>query len=94
MTLGCAWALAYAFLMTAGPRQTAGWIAWLFSELWLNTVLVLAGWVLYYVFKVLGMLLANVFTIGLLTLFLWSGWNLNLWLQRRERMRGKPERQE
>ena len=84
VTIGCGWALLYGGGMTLGPRATVGWIAWLFSELWLANALQAAGTLVFYGVKMSGLLLSQAGTIVILSFIIWAGWNLHRWLDKRQ----------
>jgi hypothetical protein len=92
LTLGLGWAFAYGFCMTLGPRQTAHWIAWIFSELWLAYAIKASGVAVFYSVKGVGILLSSVVQIAFLTLVIWAGWNVRRWYLA-QRLRGQQQQQ-
>lgn len=83
-TIGCGWALLYGAGMTLGPRSMATWTAWIFTELWLGYVLRGFGWLVYYGVKGVGIVLSSATNLVVLSFIVWIGWNLYVWLERRQ----------
>jgi len=84
-TFSLLWGVCYVGGMTVGPRQTATWVAWFFTEMWLTYAVRAGGFLLYWGIKVLGIALANFLNVLVLTLLGWVGWNVYCWLERRKR---------
>lgn len=86
VTVAFAWGLLYLFGMTLGIRTSATYLAWFFSELWLTFALKVVGVTVFYGALFLGLLLANVMNVMILTLFIWALWNIQQYLSRRRQV--------
>lgn len=61
-----------------------GWIAWIFSEMWLTYALRATGWLFFHGVRLLGIVLSNTGNIMLVTFIIWAGLNLRRWLDKRQ----------